>query len=123
MHQHLLLATAALASGLGIGGVAADPSWGGFYVDGAIGARSTTTDFKTTSTSTFRYSSSFIDYSLTNVSESTGDQGNTNFLGQLSAGWRWDNDQIVAGIGLFVDLAGDDAANQSGSYASRYPMA
>jgi hypothetical protein len=46
--------------------------------------------------------------------------GNTNFLGQLSAGWRWDNEQIVAGIGFFADLAGDDSGNRIGSYSSFY---
>lgn len=58
----------------------------------------------------------------TNTTALTNDIGNTNFLGQLSAGWRWDNGQIVAGIGLFVDLADDDAGNAAETNASSFSI-
>lgn len=77
MRQAILFVTAALASGLGVDCVAADPTWDGFYVDGAIDARSTTMDYR----STERYSYGFWGVSMTSTLESTYDFGNTNFLG------------------------------------------
>lgn len=124
MLKQILFVTVALASGLGMHEVAADPTWGGFYVDGAIGARSTATDIKSTERFSYSYIDPFYGFSSTSTDTTTltNDVGNTSFLGQLSAGWRWDNGQIVAGIGIFVDLADDDAGNAAESYASSYSL-
>ncbi|NJL69292.1 MAG: hypothetical protein HC894_26565, partial [Microcoleus sp. SM1_3_4] len=54
----------------------------------------------------------------TDTYDTADDGGRTNFLGQIAGGWRWDNGQIVAGIGLFVDLAGDDAGRTKDSGSS-----
>jgi hypothetical protein len=122
MFHWIMFATGLLISGIGMSAAAADPTWGGFYVDGAIGARSTTTDIKTSATySTYsenRFNRIPFTELKTDTYDTADDGGRTNFLGQIAGGWRWDNGQIVAGIGLFVDLAGDDAGRTKDSGSS-----
>jgi hypothetical protein len=117
MRNLTLLAMAGLTAGLGIGTAAAEPTWGGFYVDGAIGARSTTTDMKSTQNISYSYQNGFGGQVSGNETFLTStDAGSTDFLGQISAGWRWDSGQIVAGVGVFADLAGDDAGKTTEQY-------
>ena len=89
-------------------------TWGGFYIDGALGARSTSTELRDSTTISDGYSSPYWNYSWsdTEYTNSTLDLGDTNFLAQLSAGWRWDNGSVVLGLGAFFDLAGEDAGKQ-----------
>lgn len=94
-------------------GAAPPANWGGFYIDAAIGARSSTTE--ATDTANYSYSAPGINVSAWNSNNM--DFGKTNFIGQISGGWRWANPSVVVGLGLFVDLAGDNAggANISSS--------
>lgn len=93
-------------------------TWGGFYIDGALGARNTSTELRDSTTISTGYSSSYgYSWSDTEYTNSTLDLGDTNFLAQLSAGWRWDNGNIVLGIGAFFDLAGEDAGKQQDTFA------
>lgn len=122
MSHWIMFATGALVSGIGMSAAAANLTWGGFYVDGAIGGRSTTTDLNTSHTYR-RYSEDLFSrnpapISITETYDTADDLGATNFLGQISGGWRWDNGQIVAGIGFFVDLAGEDAGGTKASGSS-----
>ncbi|WP_295446335.1 outer membrane beta-barrel protein [uncultured Thiodictyon sp.] len=113
MRAKPLIVTSTLISGLLVGAaapVAAEPApnWGGFYVDGALGFRNT--QYKVTNFT--QYSESYTlggTYSTANSGSS--DLGSSNFLGQISAGWRWAPGPVVVGIGLFADLASANKAS------------
>ena len=109
MPNPTLLLSIALMSGLLVTTGVTAQSWGGFYVDGAVGARGTTTDLKRSRTESGTFLDAPFSISFSDSFSTTDDAGETNFLGQLSGGWRWDNGKIVVGVGAFVDLASDDA--------------
>lgn len=117
MSAQKLIASSAIASSLiictAVGAAPPTPNWGGFYVDAAIGARSSTVQGTDTANSTVT-GPGFRDVILTSDDM---DFGRTNFLGQFSGGWRWANDTVVVGMGLFVDLASDDAGQANSAYS------
>ena len=103
MQLRTLAVVAALGAGMTVatGASAQVPSWHGFYVDGALGGRSTDTK---------------ITFTETGVPGSiTQDFGKINFLAEFTAGWRWApaGAPVVVGIGAFVDAAGTNAGEQS----------
>lgn len=99
-----LAIASAVAIGLGVSTTASAQSWHGFYVDGAIGARSTNTEVKGTLSSI--PAGAFSD-------QLSVDLGKTNFLGEFSGGWRWAPGPVVVGVGAFVDLAGTNGGEQT----------
>lgn len=109
------LATSTFVSALLASAAAiADPAagWGGFYVDGAIGARGSTTEVTRTERYAYSESGPGLSISYTDFSTARSDFGETNFLAQISGGWRWADGPVVVGIGAFVDLAGDGAGTE-----------
>jgi len=104
-----------LVAGLTLSAAATAQTWGGFYIDGAIGARSSTT--KTTLTETDSFPVAGGTYTYTDTSKN--DFGKTNFLGEFSAGWRWDG-PVVIGLGAFVDAASNDAGKDTFSESETF---
>lgn len=93
-------------TGLALSAGASAQSWQGFYIDGAIGARSTSTTLTNYETNTWTGSVPPLVWSDTNKE----DFGNTNFLGEFSAGYRFVvPGSVVIGVGAFVDAAGNNA--------------
>lgn len=91
----------AMVLGAGVATGASAQTWHGFYVDGAIGARSTNTDTSIT---------------VTGVPGSDNmDFGKTNFMAEFTGGWRWgpQNGPVVVGIGGFIDAAGTNAGEST----------
>ena len=113
MHNRTALVTTTLISSFLVSTGLNAQTWGGFYADGALGARGTTTDVDGTLMESYAFSDPLFSYSYSRMTTTPFDAGKTNFLGQLSAGWRWDNGKIVVGIGGFVDLASDDAGKKA----------
>jgi opacity protein-like surface antigen len=74
---------------------AANAQWGGFYVEGGVGPRATTTQVEST------------DAAGPTVVKL--DAGKTNFMGSLGAGWRQDVGGWVWGVGAFWNPAGTNA--------------
>jgi hypothetical protein len=93
----------ALGAGMTVatGANAQQPTWHGFYVDGAIGARATNTETNTSITGV--------------VGSLSNDFGKTNFLFEATAGWRWapQGSPVAVGVGAFIDAAGTDAGETS----------
>ncbi|WP_295388492.1 hypothetical protein [uncultured Thiodictyon sp.] len=111
MRAQTVIVTSTLVSGLLLGAatpVAADNAfnWGGFYVDGALGFRNT--QYKATNFSSYYETAPTFTYQ--SAVSGSNDLGASNFLGQISAGWRWAPGPLVVGIGLFADLAGSNTA-------------
>jgi hypothetical protein len=114
-----------LVIGMLLSAAAGAQGWNGFYVDGAIGARSSST----TTTMTSTVSQSFPLYwggtaltSWTDTSEE--DLSHTNFLGEFSAGYRFSiAEKVIVGVGAFVDAAASGAGESSSTsrYSSSYP--
>jgi opacity protein-like surface antigen len=101
MQLRTLALLTALGAGMGAATAASAQVWHGFYVDGAIGARATSTDTTTT---------------VTGITGSTSqDFGKTNFLFEATGGWRWgpQGAPVVVGVGAFIDAASTDAGQFS----------
>lgn len=115
MRAKTLIVTSTLISGLLVGASApatADNNlnWGGFYVDGALGFRNTQYKVRSFTAYSERYLTGGT-YSTSNGG--SHDLGSANFLGQISAGWRWAPGPVVVGLGLFADLATSNSATTS----------
>lgn len=95
-----------VAMGLGTAAVAnaQAPSWGGFYLDGAIGARNTNSKVTTTANV----------LPVGSSSDTLDGVGQTNFLAEFSGGWRWAG-PVIVGMGGFIDWAGNDAGQGNSS--------
>ncbi len=115
---HSVPAVVVVTSGLVVANVVSAQTWGGFYVDGALGARRTTTDIARSLSASGTFLNPPNVFSFSTINTRTYGQRKTNFLGQLSGGWRWDNGKIVVDIGAFFDLASDDAGE--GKEGRRY---
>lgn len=100
-----------VAMGLGAASAANAQSWSGFYLDAAIGARSSTSEITT--------SESFAGPPAASSSSTTDGIGQTNFLAEFSGGWRWASappgSGVLVGLGAFLDWAGNDAGSGSSS--------
>jgi hypothetical protein len=120
MFARKLVTSATLMAGILLSIPVNAQGWDGFYVDGAIGARnsSSTTTFTDTSTTSYTY---YPGYTYTSGASNTDKQdlGATNLLGEFSAGWRWAG-PVVVGIGVFADAAGSNAGKSSSSSTYAY---
>jgi opacity protein-like surface antigen len=113
MRIRTLALLTALGAGMASGANAQQPSWHGFYVDGAIGARATNTETNITVTGV--------------TGADNADLGKTNFMAELTGGWRWGpaNSPVVVGVGAFIDAAGTDAGQAGttiGTFSSSFKM-
>lgn len=113
MRIRTLALLAALGAGMASGANAQQPSWHGFYVDGAIGARTTNTETNITVTGV--------------TGADNADLGKTNFMAEFTGGWRWGpaNAPVVVGVGAFIDFAGTDAGQTGtsvGAFSSSFKM-
>jgi opacity protein-like surface antigen len=103
MQLRTLAVIAALGAGMTVTTAASAqvPTWHGFYLDGALGGRSTDTSTNLT------------------VSGVAGSQdqdfGKTNFLAEFTGGWRWApaGAPVVVGVAGFIDAAGTNAGESS----------
>src|SRR5262245_39570828 len=105
MQLRTLALLTAVGAGMAITTVASAqvPTWHGFYVDGAIGARSSNTE---------------TNFTITGVPGADNvDLGKTNFMAELTGGWRWgpQGSPVVVGVGGFVDAAGTNAGQTNSS--------
>ena len=101
MQLRTLAVIAALGAGMSVTTGAGAQVWHGFYIDGAIGARSTNTETTITVSGV--------------PGQSSMDFGKTNFMAELTGGWRWgpQGAPVVVGIGGFVDAAGTNAGESN----------
>jgi hypothetical protein len=115
MRAKTLIVTSTLVSGLLAGTTAAVAAenafnWGGFYVDGALGFRNTQYKLRNFNAYSETYT---VGGSYRTTTGGNNDLGSSNFLGQISAGWRWAPGPVVVGIGLFADLATSNKATST----------
>jgi hypothetical protein len=119
-----LIASFAFVSALLATGLAQSQDWGGFYVDGELGARGSSADVSSASRESYSSSGSGPGWSWTSsdvyTSSEDGNMSAINFLAQFSGGWRFANPSVVVGIGAFFDLA-EDGAGENNS-PSRLPL-
>ncbi len=122
MFTRKVVTNSALVAGLLVSAAAGAQGWGGFYVDAGIGARgsSTTTTMTSTSSQSFPwYDGGTYFWSFTDTSKQ--DWSQTNFLGEVSAGYRFAvSESVILSVGAFIDAASSDAGKSSTSFRSSY---